>query len=73
VSTTNATPDRLDEPRPEQIIRTRRRALLRPHRPLRCSHGITPREIARFQDLKSHKLAISPRSANWKIDSRSGR
>jgi hypothetical protein len=32
--------DDLVEPRPEQIARTRRLMLLRPHRPLRCDHRI---------------------------------
>src|ERR1700745_635665 len=35
--------DDLIEPRPEQIARTRRLMLLRPHGPLRCSHGIIVR------------------------------
>ena len=35
--------DDLVEPRPEQIARSRRLVLLRPHRPLRCSHRITVR------------------------------
>src|SRR5262249_17557595 len=34
--------DDLLEPRSEQIARSRRLMLLRPHRSLRCSHRITP-------------------------------
>jgi hypothetical protein len=32
--------DDLIQPRPEQIVRSRRLVLLRPHRPLRCRQGI---------------------------------
>jgi hypothetical protein len=56
----------LVQPRPEQVIRSRRLALLRPHRPLRCAtqsrppiRGNLENEIARFAGLKLRNLAIS--------------
>src|SRR5579872_4207080 len=50
--------DDLVQPRPEQIVRSRRLVLLRPHRPLRCNtesrpsiRGNLENEIARFRGL----------------------
>ena len=66
--------DDLIEPRPEQIARTRRLMLLRPHRspsdaaPNHCSSqkGIPKNEIASFQAQQPQKLAISNQLANQK-------
>src|SRR5579863_1431908 len=57
--------DDLVQPRPEQIVRSRRLVLLRPHRPLRCAtesrpsiRGNLKNEIARFGGSRPQKLAI---------------
>src|SRR5262245_157089 len=58
--------DDLLEPRSEQIARSRRLMLLRPHRSLQCSHRITPADSrksskrnCKLRALRSRKLAIS--------------
>ena len=40
--------DDLVQPRPEQIVRSRRLVLLRPHRPLRCHHRIMTDDSTEF-------------------------
>lgn len=56
--------DDLVQPGPEQIVRSRRLALLRPHRPLRCATEFAAKrnpqnEVARFATLKLQIPAIS--------------
>jgi hypothetical protein len=63
--------DDLVEPCPEQIVRTRRLGLLRPHRPSdattksrRPIRQNPQNEIARFHDLKPQNLAIRNQPLN---------
>src|ERR1700735_3748917 len=65
--------DDLVEPRPEQIVRSRRLVLLRPHRPLRrtteswpAAKGNQKNEISRFTALKPQIPAISNTSESGK-------
>src|SRR6185312_9191356 len=65
--------DDLVQTRPEQIVRSRRLVLLRPHRPLRCTteswsaaKGNPQNEFARFAVLKLPIPAISNASASGK-------
>ena len=71
--------DDLVEPRPEQIVFTRRLVLLRPHRPLRCADRITASQAKGIR--KRNCKVPSPQAAKpcnlksthkRKIDSRSG-
>src|SRR4051794_11946609 len=66
--------DDLVQPRPEQIVRSRRPVLLRSHRPLRCTteswsaaKGNPQTKIARFGGLKPPIPAISNAAATGKL------